>query len=105
MLRQMAQPKLAQARWWQVRRAQNRKPATYVCPLCGRYLPALSEHMLLVPEGDSSRRRHAHTERVMAAKRAGELPARDEWRRAQPPAPGILIRAVWAGRRVIGRGP
>ena len=43
------------ASWWVVRRAQNRKPATYRCPFCGGYLPALSEHMLVVPEGDAAR--------------------------------------------------
>jgi hypothetical protein len=104
MLRQMAQPKLAQARWWHVRPAQNRKPATYVCPLCGRYLPALSQHMLLVPEGDSSRRRHAHAECVIAARRAGRLPTRDDWLRAQPTSPGLLKRAGSAGGRLIRRG-
>src|SRR5947209_19124623 len=79
---------LGNARWWQVRRAQNRKPATYRCPLCGEYLPALSEHVLLVPEGDSSRRRHAHTQCVLAARRAGKLPTREEWLRTQPQPPG-----------------
>jgi hypothetical protein len=72
------------SRWWTVRRAQNRKPATYRCPLCGGLLPALSEHMLIVPEGDSSRRRHAHAECVLKARRAGRLPTRDEWQRTQP---------------------
>ena len=77
------------ARWWEVRPAQNRKPATYRCPLCGQYLPALSEHMLLVPEGDAGRRRHAHTSCVLAARRAGRLPSRREWERSQPrPASG-----------------
>jgi hypothetical protein len=85
-----------QARWWNVRRAQNRKPATYRCPLCGGYLPALSEHVLLVPEGDSRRRRHAHTECARAARQAGKLPSRDEWLRAQPRPPSL-----W--RRVVGR--
>ena len=74
------------AEWWDLRRAQNRKPATYTCPLCGRFLPALSEHMLIVPEGDSSRRRHAHTRCVMAARKAGRLPTRDEWRRSKSSA-------------------
>ena len=32
----------AQPRWWSIRPAQNRKPATYRCPLCGNHLPALS---------------------------------------------------------------
>ncbi len=70
-------------RWWEVRRAQNLKPATYRCPLCGEHLPALSEHMLIVPEGDSRRRRHAHAACVLAARRAGRLPTQDEWRRSE----------------------
>lgn len=80
----MVESQLAHARWWSVRRAQNRKPATYTCPLCGRFLPALGEHMLIAPEGDASRRRHAHTECVMRARRAGRLPTREEWLATQP---------------------
>jgi hypothetical protein len=79
-------------RWWSIRRAQNRKPATYRCPLCGRHLPALSEHMLIVPEGDSSRRRHAHTDCVLTARKAGRLPTRDEWLKTQPRPPSLLSR-------------
>ena len=90
----MASRKLPPARWWTVRRAQNRKPATYTCPLCGRYLPALSEHMLIAPEGDTSRRRHAHSRCVLAARKAGRLPTRDEWLRTQPREPGLLKRTV-----------
>ena len=79
-------------RLWTVRRAQNRKPATYRCPLCGRHLPALSEHMLLYPEGRAQGRRHAHSECVLAARKAGRLPTRDEWQRTQPRRPGLLSR-------------
>ena len=43
-------------RWWAMRPAQNRKPATYRCPFCGKHLPALREHVLISPEGDTSRR-------------------------------------------------
>jgi hypothetical protein len=87
---------LTPAPWWTVRRAANRKPATYRCPLCGHHLPALSEHMLIAPEGDTRRRRHAHTECVLAARRRGQLVLRDEWLRAQPrPA------SLW--RRLLGR--
>jgi hypothetical protein len=75
------------ARWWTVRRAQNRKPSTYRCPFCGQHLPSLSDHMLIAPEGDSSRRRHAHTRCVMDARRAGTLPTREEWLRTQPRPP------------------
>jgi len=71
-------------RWWTVRRAQNLKPSTYRCPLCGRQLHAMSEHVLIAPEDDRRRRRHAHTECAQAAREAGRLPTRDEWRRAQP---------------------
>jgi len=82
------------ARWWTMRPAANLKPATYRCPLCGRHLPALSEHMLIAPEGDSRRRRHAHTECVLAARKAGRLPNRDEWRATQPHRPGLLARLL-----------
>jgi hypothetical protein len=92
----MAKRQLPEARWWSLRRAQNRKPATYRCPLCGKYLPALSEHMLMTPEGDSSRRRHAHSECVIRARRAGRLPTREEWLRTQPRPPSL-----W--RRLLGR--
>jgi hypothetical protein len=91
MLGRMA--KQEPARWWSVRRAQNLKPATYRCPLCNRYLPALSEHMLITPEGDSAGRRHAHTACVMSARQAGRLPTRDEWLRTQP-RPESRLRAL-----------
>jgi hypothetical protein len=90
----VASRKLPPARWWTLRRAQNRKPATYTCPLCGRYLPALSEHMLIAPEGDTTRRRHAHSRCVLAARKAGRLPTREEWLSTQPRQPGLLQRAL-----------
>jgi hypothetical protein len=73
----------AKPQWFEARRAQNRKPATYTCPLCHQLLPALSEHMLLFPEGDHQRRRHAHTACVLRARQDGRLPTREEWRAAQ----------------------
>lgn len=75
-----------------MRPAQNRKPATYRCPLCGQHLPALSEHVLLSPEGDKSRRRHAHTQCVIEARKAGRLPTEEEWRRGQPHQPSFWAR-------------
>jgi hypothetical protein len=92
MLGRMAES--AKPRWWSVRRAQNRKPATYRCPLCGRHLPALSEHVLMFPEGDHGRRRHAHTECVVAARKAGKLPTREEWLKTQPREPSAWQRFV-----------
>jgi hypothetical protein len=86
------------ARWWTTRPAANLKAATYCCPLCGKHLPALSEHMLIAPEGDSQRRRHAHTDCVVAACIAGRLPSRDEWLAKQPRKPGLLAR-------LLGRTP
>jgi hypothetical protein len=77
------------ASWYAVRPAANRKPATYRCPLCGGLLPALSEHMLVLPEGDASRRRHAHSACVMKARRAGRLPLRED---VEPRPPGLLAR-------------
>ena len=93
----------SRARWYAIRRAQNRKPATYRCPLCGGRLPALSEHMLITPEGDPSRRRHAHTTCVMAARRAGGLPTREEYLRTQPRGPGLAARAVGRVKSVLRR--
>ena len=48
---------------------QSQKPATYTCPFCERRLHAMSDHLLIAPEGDGERRRHAHRECVLAAKR------------------------------------
>jgi hypothetical protein len=79
------------ARWYAVRPAANRKPATYRCPLCRGHLPALSAHMLVVPEGDPSRRRHAHSACVMKARSAGRLPLREE---VEPPKPSLISRLL-----------
>jgi hypothetical protein len=79
------------ARWYAVRPAANRKPSTYRCPLCGQLLPALSAHMLVVPEGQSPRRRHAHTECVMRARKSGRLPLRED---VDPARPGLLARLL-----------
>jgi hypothetical protein len=85
-------PSPKQARWWEIRRAHNRKPASYRCPLCGEMLPALSEHMLMFPEGDHSRRRHAHTQCVLRARKGGALLTQSEWQRTQPRPPGWWAR-------------
>ena len=77
-----------------MRRAHNLKPATYRCPFCGELLPALSEHALVMPEGDTRRRRHAHTTCVMAERAAGRLPLRDEWEAGQPRRPGLIARLL-----------
>jgi hypothetical protein len=66
-------------RWWSMRLARSRKPATYTCPFCGRYVLALSDHALISPEGDMSRRRHAHMDCVVAERKAGRMPTKDEW--------------------------
>jgi hypothetical protein len=79
-------------RWWSLRPAQNLKATTYRCPLCGQHLPALSEHVLLAPEGDKSRRRHAHTECAIEARKAGKLPTEEEWQRSQPKGPTLWER-------------
>src|SRR6478672_12791512 len=71
------------ARWWTMRSAQNLKPASYVCPFCDGMLHATSEHALVAPEGDVSRRRHAHLECVQAERRKGRLRTEDEWRKAR----------------------
>jgi hypothetical protein len=77
-----------------MRPAQNRKPATYRCPLCGNFLPALSEHVLIAPEGDAGKRRHAHSNCVIRARKAGHLPTRDEWQSTQPRPPSLWRRLL-----------
>ena len=75
-----------------MRRAQNDKPASYTCPLCDGRLHAMSEHALIAPEGDVSRRRHAHLDCVQRAHTAGALPTYDDWKATQPKQPGPLGR-------------
>ena len=87
-------PKLERADWWAIRRAQNRKPASYRCPLCGYQLHAMSPHVLIAPEGDTTRRRHAHPECVAAARAGGRMPSYDEWRKTQPREPGLFSRLL-----------
>lgn len=60
-------------------------------------MPALSEHMLIAPEGDTSRRRHAHTDCVLRARAAGELRLREEWLAEQPRRPGLWRRLLGGG--------
>jgi hypothetical protein len=50
--------------------------------------------MLMAPEGDAGRRRHAHAKCVMAARARGQLPTREEWLATQPRPPGLLRRIV-----------
>jgi len=52
--------------------------------------------MLIAPEGDTRRRRHAHTRCVLMARSRGELVLRDEWLRTQPRGPS-LWRALLRG--------
>jgi hypothetical protein len=67
-----------EAQWWAVRRAESKKPATYRCPFCEELLHALSDHLVIAPEGDVDRRRHAHTECVVAARKAGTFRTYDD---------------------------
>ena len=94
MARPSAKDDFRNARWYTVRPASNRKPATYRCPLCGGLLPALSDHLLVLPDGDSSRRRHAHAGCVMQARSRGRLPLREE---VEPRGPGFLARLLRRG--------
>jgi hypothetical protein len=75
--------RLEPADWYSIRPARSLKPSTYRCPLCGYRLHAMSPHVLIAPEGDLSRRRHAHAECVAAA----NLPGR-------PRGPGLLARVA-----------
>ncbi|HEY4997248.1 MAG TPA: hypothetical protein VII03_04570 [Solirubrobacteraceae bacterium] len=50
--------------------------------------------MLIAPEGDTRRRRHAHSACVMRARARGELVLRDEWLRSQPRPPSLWRRLM-----------
>jgi hypothetical protein len=85
---------LVKAPWYELRRAQSSKPATYACPFCPRRLPAFSEHVLIRPVGHGDGRRHAHLACVQRERAAGRLPTRDEWLATQPRRPGLLARLL-----------
>lgn len=87
-----------EAHWWAIRPAQNLSASVYRCPLCDERLPALTEHLLITPEGDSSRRRHAHTDCVLQARREGRLPIREERQDTLPPS-RAWWKQVWKGIR------
>ena len=83
MTRRKRGERLPDAQWWSIRPVRSMKPATYTCPLCRLQLHAMSDHVLIAPEGDTTRRRHAHLECVAAA----NLPGR-------PPGPGLRERVA-----------
>jgi hypothetical protein len=61
--------------------------------------------MLIAPEGDASRRRHAHTNCVLAGRRAGRLPTREEWLKSTGDLrPSAWSRGAAAVRRLLQRG-
>jgi hypothetical protein len=91
-----------QARWWSMRPAQNLKGSAYTCPFCRKRLASMSEHVMIAPEDDRSKRRHAHTECVMKARREGRLPTREEWLRAsRGPRRGLgeRLRGLLPGKK------
>jgi len=53
--------------------------------------------MLIAPEGDTRRRRHAHSACVMRARERGQLRLREDWLATQPRPPSL-----W--RRLLRRG-
>jgi hypothetical protein len=63
----------------------------------------MSEHVLIAPEDDRSKRRHAHMECVRKARQAGQLPTRDEWLQAERgprPSFGERLRGLLPGKRI-----
>jgi hypothetical protein len=48
--------------------------------------------MLIAPEGDSRRRRHAHSDCVLAARANGRLPLKEDWQRTRPRPPSLWGR-------------
>jgi hypothetical protein len=92
-------PGFGDARWYVIRRATNPQPKTYRCPLCGERFPAMIEHMLVTPDGDPRRRRHAHAACVSRARQAGRLPLREE---VEPRPPGLIARLKVLASRARG---
>jgi hypothetical protein len=85
-----------------MRRAQNLKPATYSCPFCRKHLPSMTDHVLIAPEDDRSKRRHAHWECVRKARAEGRLPTQSEWletERGPRPSLGERMRGLFGGRK------
>ena len=64
----------------------------------------MSDHVLISPEGDGDRRRHAHRECVLAAREAGRLPLESEWRATRPAAVAVA-KAVGQGLNDLGVAP
>jgi hypothetical protein len=77
------------ARWYLIRPSSSTRPRTYRCPLCGGRFAAMEPHMLVTPDGDPERRRHAHAACVATARQAGRLPLREE---VEPRPPGLWTR-------------
>ena len=85
-----------------MRGAQNLKASTYRCPFCGKHLASMSQHVLIAPEDDRSKRRHAHMECVQRARAAGKLPTKEEWleaTRGPRPSLGERLRGLFAGKK------
>ena len=85
-----------------MRGAQNLKPSTYTCPFCGKRLASMSEHVLIAPEDDKSKRRHAHWECVRKARAEGRLPTQGEWLEAERgprPSLGERMRGLFGGKK------
>lgn len=87
------------ARWWEIRPAESRQAKTYTCPFCHGLFLAMEPNVLLSPEGDRQRRRHAHTACVARERQAGRLLTELEWKRANRP-PRSERRPWW--RRMFG---
>jgi len=52
----------------------------------------MSEHVVIAPENDASQRRHAHTECVLTARKAGTFKTYDDWRETQPRRRSLIQR-------------
>jgi hypothetical protein len=61
----------------------------------------MTDHVLIAPEDDRSKRRHAHWECVREARAAGRLPTQEEWREAERgprPSFGERLRGLFRGK-------
>jgi hypothetical protein len=61
----------------------------------------MTDHVLIAPEDDRSKRRHAHWECVQKARAEGKLPTQGEWRESErgPRRPfGERLRGLFTGK-------
>ena len=98
------------ADWWTIRRRARTPSRQHRCPLCGYRLHAMSPHVLIAPEGDTTAA--ARTRRVCRRRARRRRAPGDRSRETQPREPGAsyarspapLLTAATLSRRASSLG-